>query len=244
VATRRTSKLWLVVIGALALTGCSAGQTVAPTTSGSPTPSVSNTTTTSSTTTTAPPRPSLSLVACDHIVRSPGWTRAIADFGGWTHGVQLCGYVPDASDLWVVLSPIQPPAPKDGTLLAVEHCSGSYASCSDSSSKRSFSNFTVYRPPDPADLLLLLTSWSEGNVGRVLWFLNSECVYVAFDFATDIWYQLAEHPKLESPAINAGTAPSKWQFSGTVSETGSAVLASPRPPAPSDCPVAKTSSGG
>ena len=32
VATRRTSKLWLVAVGAMALAGCSAGQTVAPTT--------------------------------------------------------------------------------------------------------------------------------------------------------------------------------------------------------------------
>ena len=202
----------------IALTGCSAGQTVAPTTSGSPTTSASVTTTTPSATTTATPRTSLFLLDCAHIVRSAGWTRAIADFGGWTHGVQLCGYVPDASALWVVFSPIQPPAPKDGTLLAVEHCAGSYASCSDSSSKRSLSNFTVYRPPDSADLLLPLTSWSQGNVGSVLWFLNSACTYVAFDFATDTWYQLVEHPKLEAQSINARMAPSKWRFSDTVGD--------------------------
>jgi hypothetical protein len=82
-------------------------------------------------------------------------------------------------------------------------------------------------------------------VGSVLWFANGgSCIYVGFDFATDTWYQLVEHPKLEAPSINAGTAPSKWQFIGTVFETGSAALAAPRPPAPTDCPVAETSSGG
>jgi hypothetical protein len=115
-----------------------------------------------------------------------------------------------------------------GSVVAVENCAKTEATCLDPLVVHQFGDFTVYFPPNPSSGRSNLQATFSG---RFLWISVANCGLFTFDITTGAWY--GHDDATMASLINGTGTPSSVKAPASVS--GSDALANLAPPSTAAC---------